>query len=197
MEMKNLFMASRPVLAMLLLQALGTAMQLLLKVALNKGAFVYAFVVYCHAIATVCVAPLAFFFERNKEKKLTFEVWFWLFMNAITGVTMAVGLFYYGVRDTTATFASNMINLVPVITFAFSTVFGIEKLLLKTKAGKMKIAGTIICLVGALITILYKGKSFHIGHVHMFENSIIKKRTHWARGSNNILMKFDGNSPVN
>ena len=22
---------------------------------------------------------------RNKEKKLTFEVWFWLFMNAITG----------------------------------------------------------------------------------------------------------------
>ena len=62
--MKNLFMASRPVLAMLLLQALGTAMQLLLKVALNKGAFVYAFVVYCHAIATVCVAPLAFFFER-------------------------------------------------------------------------------------------------------------------------------------
>lgn len=62
--MKNLFMASRPVLAMLLLQALGTAMQLLLKVALNKGAFVYAFVVYRHAIATVCVAPLAFFFER-------------------------------------------------------------------------------------------------------------------------------------
>lgn len=76
--------------------------------------------------------------------------------------------------------------------------YRIEKLLLKTKAGKMKIAGTIICLVGALITILYKGKSFHIGHVHMFENSIIKKRTHWARGSNNILMmKFDGNSPVN
>lgn len=65
--------------------------------------------------------------------------------------------------------------------------YRIEKLLLKTKAGKMKIAGTIICLVGALITILYKGKSFHIGHVHMLENSIIKKRTHWARGTVMLL----------
>ena len=63
----------------------------------------------------------------------------------------------------------------------------IEKLLLKTKAGKIKTAGTIICLVGALIAILYKGESFHIGYEHMFENSIIKKKTHWARGTIMLL----------
>ena len=62
--MKNLLMGSGPVMAMLLLQGLGTALQLLTKVALNKGTFVYAFVVYRHAIATLCVAPFAFFFER-------------------------------------------------------------------------------------------------------------------------------------
>lgn len=39
-------------------------------------------------------------------------------------VTMALGLYYYGLRYTTATYASTFLNLVPIVTFVFSTVLG-------------------------------------------------------------------------
>lgn len=37
---------------------------------------------------------------------------------------MAIGLYYYGLRQTSATYASTFSNLVPVVTFLFSTVLG-------------------------------------------------------------------------
>ncbi|WOG96974.1 hypothetical protein DCAR_0416313 [Daucus carota subsp. sativus] len=35
---------------------------------------------------------------------------------------MATGLYYYGLRDTTATYATNFLNLIPITTFIFSTI---------------------------------------------------------------------------
>jgi len=36
---------------------------------------------------------------------------------------MALGLFYYGLRDTTATYSVNFLNLVPILTFLASIIF--------------------------------------------------------------------------
>ncbi|VFQ58237.1 unnamed protein product [Cuscuta campestris] len=36
---------------------------------------------------------------------------------------MAIGLFYYGLRDTTATYATNFLNLIPIATFILSLIF--------------------------------------------------------------------------
>ncbi|KAK9292596.1 hypothetical protein L1049_020570 [Liquidambar formosana] len=77
---------------------------------------------------------------------------------------MAMGFFYYGLRDTTATYATNFLNLIPVVTFVFSTIAGMERLGVHTGMGKIKIAGAMLCLAGALTTSLYKGKAFHLGH---------------------------------
>lgn len=35
---------------------------------------------------------------------------------------MAMGLFYYGLKDTSATYATNLLNLIPIVTFLFSTI---------------------------------------------------------------------------
>lgn len=39
---------------------------------------------------------------------------------------MAMGLFYYGLKETSATYATNFLNLIPIVTFIFSTVLRYE-----------------------------------------------------------------------
>lgn len=63
-------------------------------------------------------------------------------------------------------------------------VLRIEKLGLNTKAGKIKVAGAIVCVGGALTISLYKGRTFHILHHSLKHHSIAKQTKHyWARGS--------------
>ncbi|XP_057471231.1 WAT1-related protein At5g64700-like [Actinidia eriantha] len=177
-------MGVKEVMGMLMVQVFGTGLQLLSKVILSQGTFILSLIAYRHVVGTLCVAPFAFFREKGKVKELNWSICFWLFMNALTGISMAMGFFYYGLRDTTATYATNFLNLIPIVTFIFSTIAGSEKLRLSTKAGKVKIAGAILCFAGALTIGLYKGKTFYIGHHSNQHHTIAKKVKHnWARGT--------------
>ncbi|MCD7461378.1 hypothetical protein HAX54_046005 [Datura stramonium] len=170
-EMKKKLKGSNVLIGMLLVQVMATGLQLLSKVILSHGTFVFALITYRHVVATLCIAPFALIWERESLKKVTWSIFFWLFMIALTGIIVAMGLFYYGLKDTTATYASNFLNLIPIVTFVFSTVLGVEKLRLKTKVGKIKLLGAMLCLAGALTITLYKGKVFYISHHQKHQNS--------------------------
>ena len=43
---------------------------------------------------------------------------------------MALGLFYYGLRDTNATYAISFLNLIPMVTFVFSIITGYSILII-------------------------------------------------------------------
>lgn len=60
-----------------------------------------------------------------------------------------------------------------------------EKLGLKTWAGKAKTVGAILCVGGALTTSLYKGKAFHLHHHnhHSHTYSTQAHKTNMIRGS--------------
>ncbi|XP_058206320.1 WAT1-related protein At5g64700-like [Rhododendron vialii] len=175
---------SQGVALMLMVQVIGTGLQLLSKVILGHGQFIFALMAYRHVVGALCVAPFAFFLERGKGKELSWSIGFWLFMNALTGISMAMGLFYYGLRDTTATYATNFLNLIPIVTFVFSIIVGMEKLRLGTRAGKVKTMGAILCAAGALTISLYKGKSFSIGHHSTHHKEIRHNVQHnWTRGT--------------
>ncbi|KAM1407602.1 hypothetical protein ACFX2F_002159 [Malus domestica] len=182
---KKWFKWSQLVLAMLMVQIFVTGMQLLSKVILSEGTFILALIAYRHIFAAICVAPFAFFLERKKEKKLGWCVWFWLFVNALTGITIAMGLYYYGLRDTAPAYATNFLNLIPVATFVLSIVTRIEKLNLQTRAGKIKTLGVIVCVGGAITASLYKGKAFymcqHSNHPHRY--TVNTSDAHWTRGT--------------
>ncbi|XP_022945778.1 WAT1-related protein At1g43650-like [Cucurbita moschata] len=185
MGVHKLLNASRPVLAMLAVQVIAAGLQILSKVIIDQGTFIFALMTYRHLVAALCVAPFAFFFERsNAYKLLSPKVLFWLFLSAFTGITAAMGLYYYGLRDTTATYATNFLNLIPVLTFVISSILGMEKVSLKSRAGKLKIMGAFLGVVGALITCLYKGKGFHIGHhVVVQQQHVAVHKAHWGRGT--------------
>ncbi|KAL6508249.1 hypothetical protein OROHE_021791 [Orobanche hederae] len=174
-------MAARVLLGMLAVQVIAAGLQILSRVILSEGTFIFALVTYRHVVAALSIAPFALFFERGVVKNLTLAVFFWIFMVALTGISMAMGLFYYGLKATSATYATNFLNLIPVITFLFATIFRIEKLGLNTKAGKIRTLGAMLCLAGALSIALYKGKSFHLGH---YEPAyIVKTEQNKTRGT--------------
>ncbi|KAG8476399.1 hypothetical protein CXB51_033297 [Gossypium anomalum] len=188
--MKKWLSWSQMVASMLLVQLFATGQQLLSKVILNRGTFIFSFMAYRHLVAALCVAPFAFFLERVDSKKMAWSTWLWLFINALTGITMAMGLFYYGLRDTTATYSTNFLNIIPIVTFVFSIFLRMEKLGLGSKAGKIKTVGAIICVGGALTTSLYKGKAFYLTHDHhphyhspAVAAAMAVSSPHWTRGT--------------
>ncbi|KAE8680404.1 hypothetical protein F3Y22_tig00111390pilonHSYRG00056 [Hibiscus syriacus] len=170
---------------MLAVQVFATGQQLLSKVILTQGTFIFALMTYRHLVAALCIAPLALFFERENSQKMARSTWFWLFINALTGITAAMGLFYYGLRDTTATYSTNFLNMIPIVTFVLSIIFRIERLGLGSRAGKIKTAGAILCVGGALTTSLYKGKAFHVGDGHHFHRAAAMdvSNSHMTRGT--------------
>ncbi|GJX01374.1 WAT1-related protein [Tanacetum coccineum] len=109
-------------------------------------------------------------------------------MSCTCSVSMATGLFYFGLRDTTATYATNFLNLIPITTFIFSTLLRIEKLELHTTYGRLKTTGALLCLAGALVVTLYKGKlliSPRHHHHQLQPTEIVNNTTksNWSRGT--------------
>ncbi|CAJ1970587.1 unnamed protein product [Sphenostylis stenocarpa] len=161
--LKEWFTSSQVLLGMILVQVFATGMQLLLRVILVEGSFIFALIAYRHIVAAICVAPFALYFER---------------------MTMAQGLFYFGLRDTTATYSASFLNLVPICTFFTSIIFRLETLGLHTWAGRAKCGGAILSVGGALVSSLYKGKGFYLGHhSHHAQTAVAAHLTHMLRGT--------------
>ncbi|KAL2468901.1 WAT1-related protein [Forsythia ovata] len=88
---------------------------------------------------------------------------------------MAQNLYAESLVLTSATFVAAMTNLIPAITFVLSILFGLEKLELKTKAGKAKVAGTLLCMGGSMLLNFYKGRDINIWSTHL---DLLKNHKH-------------------
>ncbi|KAL9233203.1 hypothetical protein vseg_008228 [Gypsophila vaccaria] len=155
------------IVAMLVVQVVFAASQILTNLALKKHGFLLALLAYRHLFAAACIGPIAVLLDRKRMSELKeARVWFWAFLTSLTGITMGMGLFYYGVRDTSAAYATNYSNLIPIITFVFSVIIRMEKLELSTYWGKAKAIGAVICVGGALVISLYSGPSLVISAHH-------------------------------
>ncbi|KAJ1377821.1 Auxin-induced protein 5NG4 [Sesbania bispinosa] len=62
---KKWFSWSQAVLSMLLVQVFATGVQILSRVILVEGTFIFTLIAYRHVVAAICVAPFAFYFERQ------------------------------------------------------------------------------------------------------------------------------------
>ncbi|KAK3042818.1 hypothetical protein RJ639_001091 [Escallonia herrerae] len=188
MGLKKWVQESRMALCMLAVQLIATGLQLLSRIILSEGTFVFALMTYRHVVGVVCVAPFALYLDRGKWRKLSWSAFFWLFMVQLTGISMAMGFFYFGLRDTTATYATNFLNLIPIVTFLFSSILRIEKLGLQTRAGKIKTLGAALCLAGTETISLYKGKTINgIHHTTTHHAIIMKIKPNWTRGTSFLV----------
>ncbi|VAI41191.1 unnamed protein product [Triticum turgidum subsp. durum] len=147
----------KPIVTMLAVVTVFAVMNTLTKMAFNEGMHTTVLIVLRQLTATLFLAPIAYFKERKTRPKMTTEIFVYLFLSALLGASLTQWLFFFGLRYTTATFASAFINMTPMFTFLLALPFKIEKLDVTTGSGAAKLTGTAVGLAGAILMALYQG----------------------------------------
>lgn len=186
-RLSRAFERSKPYIAMISLQFGYAGMNIITKVSLTNGMSHYVLVVYRHAVATAVIAPFAFFVERKVRPKLTFSVCCQIFALGLLGPVIDQNFYYAGLKYTSPTFACAMSNVLPAMTFVMAALFRMEKVDIKKVRSQTKIAGTVVCVGGAMLMTLYKGPIVPIfgraHHSHFSSPSSVHSDKDWTKGS--------------
>ncbi|PNT77332.1 hypothetical protein BRADI_1g61280v3 [Brachypodium distachyon] len=145
-------------LGMVMVQLFTVVTMVLSKLALNIGMHPLVLLVYRNLIGAAVVAPLAVVFEWEMRKKVNLRVMGWISINGTFGVLLAMGLYYWGLRITSAAYAVNFLNLIPVATFIIAVALRVEMLVLSNWAGRMKLLGAVVGVAGTMVVTICKGK---------------------------------------
>uniref|UniRef100_A0A0A0KYE0 EamA domain-containing protein n=2 Tax=Cucumis sativus TaxID=3659 RepID=A0A0A0KYE0_CUCSA len=151
---------------MISLQFGYAGMNIITKVALNRGMSHYVLVTYRQAFATIVLAPFAFFFERKVRPKISFAMLMQIFLLGLLGPVIDQNFYYAGLKLTSTTFSCATSNMLPAMTFILALLCRMEKLEMKKVRCQAKVVGTLVTVGGAILMTLYKGNviSFFWSH---------------------------------
>uniref|UniRef100_A0A0E0ANF1 O-methyltransferase domain-containing protein n=1 Tax=Oryza glumipatula TaxID=40148 RepID=A0A0E0ANF1_9ORYZ len=83
---------------------------------------------------------------------------------------LAMGLYFYGLRTTSATYSFIFMNLIPIATFLMAIVLRAGKLALGNWSGKLMLLGVLLCVGGTMVVNLVKGKMLHIWPTNLLKS---------------------------
>lgn len=99
----------------------------------------------------VILSPIAYCFERSKwPSKISLKFGIQLVLIAFGGVTLFQVLFLKGIMLTSPAMATAMPNLAPGLIFVIACTVRLERVKISCLYSKVKILGTLLCVVGAL-----------------------------------------------
>ncbi|KAK2663812.1 hypothetical protein Ddye_002386 [Dipteronia dyeriana] len=157
MEVKSFLVGLIPFAAMVVAEVVDVGLTTLSKAAMSKGMSHFVFVVYSNALASFILLPFSFFINRRKRPPLTISILCKFFLLSLVGITVMQNCVFTGVNYSSPTLGSAMANLVPAFTFLLAVIFRMEKLDLRSLRSQIKVIGTLVSILGALIVTLYKG----------------------------------------
>ncbi|WVZ52893.1 hypothetical protein U9M48_003897, partial [Paspalum notatum var. saurae] len=191
--------------AMVLVQLIITGLTLLSKVVISRGMFIFTLHAYRSAFGTIFILPYALFYERSvflpaytpcksslvpvcaprgKWKEMNWRGSAWICLNSCIGYAVPSCLNYYGLRDTTSSYAVIFLNMIPLVTFILSLVLRMERLPLGTVTGSLKIVGVLLSIGGTMLVSFYKGKALHLwGSILQRHNEQVPVANHHLRGT--------------
>ncbi|XP_015697261.1 WAT1-related protein At5g64700-like [Oryza brachyantha] len=169
--------------SMVLVQLFITGMILLSKMSIGDGMFIFALLAYRSVFGAAFILPFALIFERGKWKNMDWSALAWIFFNAFIGYAVPMSLYYFGLKDTTPSYAVIFINIIPLFTFILSLIFRMEKFKIRSMVGVLKMTGVLLSVGGTMLVCLYKGKSLHLW------NSILQHQTEQQRKSGNNQLR--------
>ncbi|XP_020527279.1 WAT1-related protein At1g43650 isoform X2 [Amborella trichopoda] len=175
----------KPYLAMVVVQSIYAGMALFSKLAISGGMNHFVFVVYRQALASVVLAPFAYFLERKEAHAMTVTIFCKVFLVASIGISLSMNLYYVAMKYTSATLAATTPNAIPACTFLLTILLRMERLNMRYLHGQAKVAGTVICIGGAIILSSYKGPPLiTLNHYHSFHAASLPTtpKKEWAKG---------------
>ncbi|XP_057972158.1 WAT1-related protein At2g37460-like [Malania oleifera] len=153
----GVFHRAKPFIAVVFLQFGFAGMDILTKVALNKGMSNYVLVVYRHVVATVVIAPFAIILDKKTRPKMTVSIFAKILLLGLLEPVIDQNLYFIGLRYTSATFAASMCNILPAITFLMACILRLEWVSIKSTHSQAKVVGTLATVTGAMLMTLTKG----------------------------------------
>ncbi|XP_052210883.1 WAT1-related protein At5g47470-like [Diospyros lotus] len=108
-------------------------------------------IIFCALATSLVFSPLSFYHERSLwPKKLSLKLWIQLLLISFGGVTLFQTLLLQGIKLTSPAMATAMPNLAPGLIFLIASVLGLERVDLNCMYTKIKIVGTLMCVIGAI-----------------------------------------------
>ncbi|PSS09712.1 WAT1-related protein [Actinidia chinensis var. chinensis] len=117
-------------------------------------------IVIFSAFATfLLLSPLSYFERSQWPNKFSLKLLIQLVLISFGGVTLFQSLFLKGIKLTSPTMATAMPNLAPALIFVIASAFGLEKVKLRCVYSKVKIVGTVMCVIGAITLSIMQSES--------------------------------------
>ncbi|MED6168839.1 hypothetical protein PIB30_015459 [Stylosanthes scabra] len=131
---------------------------------LNHGMSRFVFIVYRNAFAAAALAPFAFLFERKSRPKMTLAIFLRIMLLGFLEPVFNQSFTYLGMKYTSASFTSAIMNAVPSITFVLAVLTRMEHVKIKEVRSQAKVIGTLVTFGGAVLMGIYKGPGFNLFH---------------------------------
>ncbi|KAJ7944741.1 WAT1-related protein [Quillaja saponaria] len=123
----------------------------LLSYLMSLGLSPFTIVILSSFATFVILFPVAAYFERSKwPGKLSLKLIIQLLLISLGGVTLFQFFFLKGINLTSPAMGTAMPNLAPGLIFFIAWIFGLEKVRMSCLYSKVKILGTLLCVLGAL-----------------------------------------------
>lgn len=146
-----------PYAGMVMAECAQVGLMIISKAAMSSGMTNFAFVLYSNALASLILLPLSFLLHSSSSRPpLTFAIICEFFLLGLFGCFAQI-FGYAGIKYSSPTLGTAMLNLIPAFTFILAIIFRMERLVWRSASSQAKSIGTVVSIAGAFVATFYEG----------------------------------------